>query len=118
MPWSIQQADTNYDNTHPWDSLYNGVPLNRVLNQDPRQQRLMQQAVMTANPAFPAEAIRENMTAPPPADAGPPRPQPTIEGFLDGSALQSTHLYDRAPTDFSGTPADIEASSRPAIGVT
>lgn len=29
MPWSI--ADTQYDDTHPWDSLFNSVPLNDVL---------------------------------------------------------------------------------------
>jgi hypothetical protein len=116
MPWSI--ADTQYDNTHPWDSFYNGVPMSRVLQQDPRQQQLMNQAVATANPALPAEVIRESMTAGPPADAGPARPQPTIDTILDGSALQPGHLYDRAPTDFSGTPAGIEASSRPGISVT
>lgn len=114
MPWSIT-ADARYDNTHPWDSFYNGVPLDDVLKQDPRQHQLMAQAVATANPGYPAEMIREYMTAGPPVDAGPARPQPTIETVLNGSALQASHLYDRAPTDFSGTPAGIEASSRPSL---
>lgn len=113
MPWSI--ADTEYDNTHPWDSMFNGVPLSDVFAQDPRQQRLMSQAVMTMNPATPGDFIRANMTAGIPADAGPARPQPTIESVLDGSALQPNRLYDRPPTDFSGTPAGMEASFGPSV---
>lgn len=119
MPWSLRDADTRYDaGLHAWDSLYNGVPLSDVLNQDPRQQKLMAQAVTTANPGYPAEMIREHMTAPEPRDVGPARPQPTIESVLDGSAFQPPNLYDRAPTDFSGTPAGIEASSRNSLQVT
>ena len=117
MPWSI--ADTEYDNTHPWDSLYNGVPLSDVLNQTPGEQRLMAQAVATGSFSYPnpmsRETIQEYMTAGPPVDAGPARPQPTIESVLDGSALQPNRLYDRAPTDFSGTPAGMEASSGPSV---
>jgi hypothetical protein len=94
MPWSI--ADTDYDNTHPWDSMFNGVPLSDDLQQDPRQQKLMTQAIQTANPATPEAFIRECMTAGTPADAGPARPQPTIESVLDGSALQPNRLYDPA----------------------
>lgn len=60
MPWSI--ADTQYDNTHPWDSLYNGLQLTDVFKQDPYQQKLMAQAIQTANPATPEAFIRECMT--------------------------------------------------------
>ena len=114
MPWSIQQADGAYDNTHPWDSMFNGMPLSDF-QQDPRQQRLMVQAIQTASPNTPEALIRDNMTAGTPADAGPARPQPTIQSVLDGSALQPNRLYDRAPTDFSGTPAGISASSVPSL---
>jgi hypothetical protein len=115
MPWSI--ADTDYDNTHPWDSMYNGMPSSDVYKQDPLQQRLMSQAAMTADMGTPADVIRVNMTAGLPADAGPARPEPTIDGVLSGADLQTQHLYDRAPTDFSGTPAGIEASSRNNISI-
>lgn len=112
MPWSI--ADTQYDYTQPWSSVFLAQSSD-VFHQDPRQVKLMNQAVMTANPATPEDLIRANMTAGMPVDAGPARPQPTIESVLDGSALQPPRLYDRAPTDFSGTPAGMEASSSPAI---
>jgi hypothetical protein len=114
MPWSI--ADTIYDNTHTWRNANDRVEFEHAFKQDATQQRLMAQATMTADPAYPESAIRMNMTAGLPADAGPARPQPTIETVIDGSALQAGHLYDRAPTDFSGTPAGMESSSTPAIG--
>lgn len=119
MPWSISDvADTDYaPGAHPWDSLYNGLPSGDVFKQDARQQRLMTQAAQTASPALPEDVIRQSMTAGPPADAGPARPQPTIESVLDGSALQPAHLYDRAPTDFSDSPASVEASSRNNISI-
>lgn len=88
-----------------------------VFRQDPRQQALVSQAVMTANPDTPEDFIRENMTAGLPRDAGPARPQPTIDAVLDGSALQPNQMYDRAPTDFSGTVAGVEASSRNSISI-
>lgn len=113
MPWSI--ADTQYDNSHPWDSMFNGMPLTDVFKQDPMQQKLMGQAITTANPETPEDFIRANMTAGLPADAGPARPQPTIDSVLDGSALYPSRLYDRAPTDFSGTPAGMGSSSAPNL---
>lgn len=118
MPWSISQADTRYDaGQHPWDSLFNGLTSNGAFKPSPREQQLMDVARMTTDPATPDAAIRANMTAGPPADAGFAPPQPTIEGVLDGSALQAPHLYDRSPTDFSGTVAGIEASSRNTISI-
>lgn len=113
MPWSI--ADTQYDMTHPWDSMFNNPESGSVIKQSPYEQKLMAQAEMTASPATPEALIRAAMTAPPPADAGAARPQPTIESVLDGSALEPQRLYDRAPTDFSGTPAGTEASPRNSI---
>lgn len=117
MPWSIRDADSVYDNTHAWDSLYNGLTSSGAFQPSPGEQRLMDQARMTSDPATTDAAIRANMTAGPPADAGLAPPQPTIEAVLDGSALQPPHLYDRAPTDFSGTPAGMEASSRNSISI-
>lgn len=122
MPWSISDvpdaANTIYDEgLHPWSSLFNGLPSSDVYRPSPRQQALIAQAVQTADPDTPAWLIRQTMTVPPPADDGPARPQPTIEGVLDGSALQPPHLYDRSASDFSGTPAGMESSSTPAIPV-
>lgn len=115
MPWSISDAaDTRYDYTQPWSSKFLGQSED-VFKQDGRQQKLMAQAELTASRATPGDLIREGMTAGLPADAGPARPQPGISSVLDGSALQPNHLYDRAPTDFSGTVAGIEASSRNSI---
>lgn len=114
MPWSI--ADTQYDNSHPWDSMFNGVPLSSVLKQGPFEQKLMSQFMLVSDPRTDPDFIRANMTAGPPADAGPGRPQPTIETVLSGEALQPPHLWDRPMNDFSGTPAGMEASSRNTLG--
>lgn len=113
MPWSI--ADSIYDGTHTWQNANDRVEFEHAFKQDPRQQKLMAQAEATADPGYPEAMIREYMTAGAPADAGPARPQPTIESVLSGEALQPNRLYDRAPTDFSGTPAGMEASTTPAI---
>lgn len=118
MPWSITQsgADTRYDYTQPWSSMFTGQSAD-VFRQDPRQRQLVMQAAQTGQLGFPDEIIRESMTAGPPVDFGPARPQPTIESVLDGSALQPTNLYDRPMNDFSGTPAGMEASSRNSFQV-
>lgn len=116
MPWSISQseADTRYDYTQPWSSLFLGQSAD-VFKQDPRQQKLVMQAVQTADRNTPEAFIRDNMTAGLPVDVGPARPQPTIEGILSGTDLQPNRLYDRAPTDFSGTPAGMSGSSVPSL---
>lgn len=113
MPWSI--ADTRYDNTHPWDSMFNGVPLSHVLQQTPREQALMKQSMTTMNPQTPEAFIRDTMTVPPVSDPGPRPPEPGIEDVLSGQAPQPRELYARSPSDYSGTPAGIEASSVPSL---
>lgn len=118
MPWSVSDvAETQYDNSHPWDSMYNGLPSADVYRLDPVQQRLVAQARMTADPATPEDVIRANMTAGIPADAGPVRPQPTIETVLSGAALRPPHLYDRPPTSFGATTPAAEASPRNHISI-
>lgn len=117
MPWSISDvADTQYDYTQPWSSMFLGQSAD-VFKQDPRQHQLMSQAQVTADRATPQDFIRASMTAGMPRDAGPSRPQPTIGSVLDGSALQPSRLYDHAPTDFSGSPASIEASPRNTLSI-
>lgn len=81
MPWSI--ADTEYDSTHPWDSMFNGVPVNELLRPDPRAQALMNQAAATGSLSFPDAVIRETMTNPPPSPQLVSGPQPTIETVLN-----------------------------------
>ena len=110
MPWSIKQADAVYDNTHPWDSLFNGGPANGLTRPDPRQQKLMAQALSTGSLDCPAEVIRDTMTNPPQLDAGPSRPQPTIDSVLDGSALRPATLYEQDPNMAGG-----QATSRPSV---
>lgn len=80
-------------------------------------QRRMAQAMITANPVTPNDEIRLKMATYP--DLGPPVqavPQPTIDDVLGtGPGVNSAHLYDRSPTDFSGTPAGTQSSSTPSI---
>lgn len=111
----VQVADTSYDNSHPWDSMFNGVPLSDVLHQSPGEVRLMRQVMVTMNPGTPEEFIRQTMMNPPVLDAGPRPPELTIGAVLSGD-LQPGQLYAASPSDFSGTLAGMEASSRPSLG--
>jgi hypothetical protein len=111
MPWSI--ADTEYDNTHPWDSLFNG-PAESAFRQSPYTEKLMAQAAIMADPSTPDQVIRDNMMTPPMYDWGPPREQPTIDGVVSGAALQPIQANF---SDFRGTPAGAEASARPTISI-
>ena len=109
MPWSI--ADSNYDETHPWDSLYNGPAAMPV---SPGTQQLMDHCEMLADPRTPASFIRDTMTHAPAFNWGPTRPEPTIESVLSGEAVRPAQA---SMTDFSGTPAGMEASVRNHISI-
>lgn len=107
MPWSI--ADGQYDQTHPWDSLYNGPPAMPV---SPGTQQLMDHCEMLSDPRTPSSLIRDTMTHAPAFDWGPTRPEPTIDSVLSGEASRPAQAN---MTDFSGTPAGMEASTRNSI---
>lgn len=55
---------------------------------------------MTSNPNVPQFGVTKQ--------------EPTIDDVLGGN-YSSGNLYDSAPTDFSGTSAGMEATSRPGI---
>jgi hypothetical protein len=115
MPWSISDADSanaaNYDNTHPWDSLFNS---DRSMPTSPYTRQLMDQAEVLADPSTPRQYIRDTMTNAPMFDWGPARPQPTIDTIISGQALQAPQANW---SDYSGTPAGQEAGVRNHISI-
>jgi hypothetical protein len=80
-------------------------------------QRKMAQAMITASPVTSNDEIRMKMATYP--DFGPEIravTQPGIDDVLGTPPkADADHMYDRAPTDFSGTPAGREASSVPSL---
>ncbi len=82
-------------------------------------QRRMAVAMITANPNTSEDEIRAKLSSPPPPAPGPVSvTQMTLDDVLAvGATVNSAHLYDRSPSDFSGSPAGRDASSVPSISV-
>jgi len=78
--------------------------------------RKMAAAAITASPDTPAAEIRANMTAPVISQRGM-KTSPTLDDILNvgPAGFNPGHLYDRAPTDFSGTPAGRDGTSVPSM---
>lgn len=112
MPVVPVFPDGMYDHSHAWQNANDRVAWERTWKTGTDGQRKMAQAALTADPAMPAEMIRANMTTPVTIQAGT-KTSPTIDDVLNvgPSGYNPGHLYDRAPTDFSGTPAGMQGSS-------
>ena len=108
--------DGVYDHGSTWMSTNDRVAWERTFTVGTDSQRRMAQAMITASPATSNDEIREKMAY---ADFGPvvrAVPQPTIDSVLGvGPSPDTGHMYDRSPTDFSGTPAGQMASSTPSF---
>jgi hypothetical protein len=77
----------------------------------------MAAAAILADPATPADEIRQATTPPLPAYSGLVKASPTIDDVLSvgPQGYSPGRLYDRAPTDFSGTPAGRDGTSVPSM---
>jgi hypothetical protein len=109
--------DGEYDHSHAWQNASDRVSWERTFATGTEGARRMAQAMITANPATPADEIRLKMTGlPPEAPSDPVKVSPTLEDVL-GTRPQPDygHMYDRAPTDFSGSPAGYSGSSRSSL---
>lgn len=109
-------ANGQYDYTQPWwNNSTDRVAWERSFQQSERQQQLESSALMLSDPLTPNQVIRDTMvTRSVPPQYGVMTEPPTIDDVLAGS-YSSGSLYDRAPTDFSGTSAGVESTSIPSI---
>jgi hypothetical protein len=111
-------ADGQYDYTKPWYQNANDrVSYERAFQQGTREVQLQAQALMLASPLTPDGLIRDQMTATmeTPQFGAVAQVAPTLDEVLAGEWSNSGNLYDRAPTDFSGTAAGQESSSIPSL---
>lgn len=79
------------------------------------EQQRIAQAMITASPETSNDEIRAKMASlPPAAPSGLVKVSPTIDDVIQVSPA-APHLNDRAPTDFSGTNAGRDGSSRASL---
>lgn len=105
-----------YDHSHTWMNASDRVSWERIWSTGTDGQRKMAEAAMTADPATPEDMIRANLTAPVIAQRGM-KVSMTLDDVLGvgTQGFNPGHLYDRAPSDFSGTPAGTEGTSMPSL---
>lgn len=120
MSGAALYPDGEYQHGSTWVNANDRVEWQRTFAVGDAAARKMALAMLTANPDTPADEIRNNLTAPYPSDRyGDMKVSPTIDDVLGtgpaGWKSPGNHLYDRAPTDFSGSPAGQEASSLPSL---
>lgn len=110
-------ADGMYDHGSTWTNANDRVMWERTFATGTDSMKKMAAAAILADPATPADEIRQATTPPPPAYSGLVKASPTIDDVLNvgTQGYSPGHLYDRAPTDFSGTPAGRDASSVPSM---
>lgn len=108
--------DGDYEHGATWQNTNDRVAWQRTFSVGTDEQRELATAMITANPLTPEAEIRANMTAQQVAQRGM-KVSPTIDDVLGvgPQGYDTGHQYDRAPTDFSGTPAGTMASSRPSL---
>ncbi len=109
--------DGDYEHGATWVNATDRVMWQRTFSVGTAQQQEMAKAMITANPDTPAIEIRQNMTAPQVVQRGM-KTSPGLDDVLavGSQGYDTGHLYDRAPTDFSGTPAGMESNSVPSLG--
>lgn len=109
-------ANGQYDYTQPWYNNANDrVMWERAFQQNSQEAQLQVQALFLADPLTPNKVIRGTLTANPVVPQfGVDKHSPTLDDVLDGN-YSSGNLYDSAPTDFSGTQAGMDATSRPSV---
>lgn len=117
MSAPLQFPDGIYDRTGPWWNNANDREMyDRAFGQDQRERKLEAMALICADVHTRNREIRSEMTAPlETPQFGAVKQEPTINDILAGRYTSSGNLYDRAPTDFSGTPAGSSSSSIPSL---
>ena len=109
--------DGDYSHGATWMNANDRVMWERSFQQGTDSTRRMAEAALTADPATPAAMIRSSMVAPIVTQSGMKQSPTSDEVRNVGPAgFNPGHLYDRAPTDFTGTPAGQEATAGPSLG--
>lgn len=112
-------ADGQYDHSSTWANANDRVEWERSFATGSAATRKMASAMISANPVTPAEEIRAVMTAPPMPPPAGMKVSPTLDDVLStgpmGYTPPGSHLYDSAPTDFTGTQGAREGSSIPSL---
>lgn len=113
MPTPVQFPDGNYDTSHMWQNTDDRVSYERAFQQDPVEQRKIAQALATADPGTPQDAITALMTVP----GVPPRFGYRDEAFTIGDMFSRSlgHVNDFPPTNFSGRVSEFSGTSTPSI---
>ncbi len=108
--------DGDYEHGATWVNANDRVAWQRTFAQGTDAQRKQALAAITADPNTPESEIRANLTAGQVVQRGM-KIEPTLNDVLGVGATgyDPGHLYDRAPTDFSGTPAGMQSSSLPSL---
>lgn len=102
--------DGDYSKGATWMNANDRVSWERAFQQGTDSTRKMAEAALTADPGTSSDMIRAAMTAPIVVQRGM-KVSPGIDMVLGvgPSGYDPGHSYDRAPTDFSGTPAGTES---------
>lgn len=111
MPWSM--ADTTYDYTHAgqaWSSRYVRNSSYRVT---PDQESRILSALVVDDPSTPMSMFRQTVASVPQVQRNS-LTQPTLDDVLGGTAGSPPQ---QTFSDFSGTPAGMEASPRNHISI-
>lgn len=110
--------DGQYDHSSSWQNGNDRVMWERTFAMGPDTERRIAQAMITANPGTPDREIRLKMTAPPaPAPSPLVKTSPTLDDVLGTRAQPDYgHMYDRSPTDFSGSNGAYSGTSQPSLG--
>lgn len=108
--------DGQYDHGSTWANANDRVLWERTFTTGTDAMKKMSAAMLLAAPDTPAEVVREVMAKPLFTQRGM-KTEPTIDDVLNTgpSGPVVTHVYDQAPTDFSGTPAGRDGSSVPSL---
>lgn len=108
--------DGDYSHGATWANSSDRVAWERSFQVGTAQTKRMAQAMLAASPDTTADEIRANMTAPIIVQRGK-KTSPTLDDVLNTgpSGYDPGHLYDRAPTDFSGTSAGAESGPGPSL---
>lgn len=106
----MQIPDGVYDHSSTWMNANDRVAWQRSFQVGTDQTKRMAAAMLMGDPDTPGDVIRAATTAPVIVQRGM-KVSPTLDDILNTgpSGYDPGHLYDRAPTDFSGSPAGTES---------
>lgn len=105
----VPNGDTVYDGTHTWNNAHDRGAYKRAFMQGTDEEKLMDAALMCADPATPDAIIRKNLTAPRPSPRlGYTKEEPTIDAAFTNYQAPDAHSM----FDFSGTSTSVSPTAK------